>query len=276
MSKINKIAFIGAGNMANALIGGMLAKDFNPENIVVTDPYKPGLDAICEQYGVSAAEDNESAARLADVLVLAVKPQVLRQAINEFAPALENKKPMLVSIAAGIKIHSIEAWAGVSLPVIRCMPNTPALLQLGATGLYANAIAGDADRTLAEAILSAVGITAWVGDEDLLDAVTAVSGSGPAYFFAVMEAMQDTGVKMGLEPELARQLVLQTALGAATMATQSDVDVAELRQRVSSKGGTTLAALEQLSDGGMADLFATALEAARARAAEMATEFADG
>lgn len=276
MSKQSKIAFIGAGNMANALVGGMLARDFKAESLFVTDPYQPGLDAICEQYGINPLADNASAAALADVLVLAVKPQVLRQAMRELRPALEQNKPILVSIAAGITVQSIESWAELSLPVIRCMPNTPALLQLGATGLFANASASADDRALAESILAAVGITAWVEKEELLDAVTAVSGSGPAYFFAVMEAMQASGVKMGLAPDLTQQLVLQTALGAATMASQSDVDVAELRQRVSSKGGTTLAALEQLSDGGLNDLFETALQAAKDRAVEMATEFADG
>lgn len=274
MTNTSKIAFIGAGNMANALIGGMLARDFDAGNIIATDPYTPGLDAICEQYSIGRADNNASAAEAADVVVLAVKPQVLSQAISEMQGALKQNKPLLVSIAAGIKIETIESWAGCSLPVIRCMPNTPALLQLGATGLYANTTATQADRELAESMLSAVGITAWVENEELLDVVTAVSGSGPAYFFAVIEAMQSTAIEMGLDPDLAQKFVLQTALGAATMATTSDVDAAELRRRVSSKGGTTLAALEQLSDGGMPELFDRALNAAKNRAIEMADEFA--
>jgi len=275
VSTNKKIAFIGAGNMANALIGGMLNGDFSPEQILATDPYKPGLDAICSQYAIAPAEDNASAAAAADVVVLAVKPQVLRQAVNELRPALKQNSPMLISIAAGIEIQSIELWLQHKLPVVRCMPNTPALLQLGATGLFANDATSPDDRALAETILGSVGITAWVDDENQLNAVTAVSGSGPAYFFAVMEAMQNIAADMGLKPEIARQFVQQTALGAAQMAIDSDVDVAELRERVSSKGGTTLAALHALNEGGMAELFSTALKAAESRAVEMAHEFAE-
>ncbi|MFK8018841.1 MAG: pyrroline-5-carboxylate reductase [Pseudomonadales bacterium] len=270
-----KIAFIGAGNMASALIGGMLGEGFTVANIRATDPYQPSLDSLRAQFGVSEAANNVAAADWADVVVLAVKPQVMKDVITELRAAKLNALPLFISIAAGITSASIQAWLGQPASIVRCMPNTPALMQLGASGLCASALVSAEQRELTDAILSAVGITCWVENEGQLDAVTAVSGSGPAYFFAVMEAMQNVAISMGLDEAVAAKFVQQTALGAARMAQDSDVDVAELRRRVSSPGGTTLAALQQLEAGGLDDLFAVALEAARARAEEMGRELGD-
>lgn len=260
--------------MANALIGGMLGQGFDANKVCATDPYQPSLEALQQQFGVHAAQSNEAAMAWADVVVLAVKPQILKAVMSELsAPYAEaEQQPLFVSIAAGISTASIVNWLEHPAAVVRCMPNTPALLRLGATGLWANALVTDAQKQLAETIMTAVGICAWVENEPLLDAVTAVSGSGPAYFFAIMEAMQKIGMEMGLTEAMATEFVQQTALGAARMAQDSDVDVAELRRRVSSPGGTTLAALDALETGGLQQLLGTALEAARARADEMGNE----
>lgn len=272
MTESTKIAFIGAGNMANALIGGMLAEGFSAGSIFAADPHQPSLDTLQQRYAIKTLDSNTAAAAEADVLVLAVKPQVLQQAISELAPALANRSPLVISVVAGIAIASIRDWLGKAVPIVRCMPNTPALVRLGATALFGNELVDNAERELASNILSAVGITAWVDNESDLDVVTAVSGSGPAYFFALMEAMQEKAVGLGLSDDMARQFVQQTALGAAQMALTSDVDVAELRRRVSSPGGTTLAALAQFERGDLNGLVAHALDAARNRAVELADE----
>ncbi len=267
-----KITFIGAGNMAGALIGGMLQNSFSANQIIAADPYQPSLDRLANDYQIAIASNNAEAVALADVVVLAVKPQVMQEALQQCRAVLYERRPLLISIAAGIPVASMQAWLGAAMPIVRCMPNTPALLGLGATGLFANEQVSDAQREQSERILGAVGITAWVNEEALLDAVTAVSGSGPAYFFAIMESMQEIAQSMGLDSELAQRFVQQTALGAARMAQDSDVDVAELRRRVSSPGGTTLAALHQLEQGGLQTVLQSALQAAQLRAREMAQE----
>lgn len=273
MANNPRIAFIGAGNMANAIIGGLRARGVNAEQIIAADPYQPSLDNLREQHGVESAVDNTSAVTGADVVVLAVKPQVLETAVGEIRDAVSEKSPLLLSIVAGISVASMESWLDGTQAIVRSMPNTPALVQCGATALFANSEVTDKQRNYAESIASAIGITAWVKEESLLDAVTAISGSGPAYFFAIMEAMQSIAQDMGLDADMAERFVHQTALGAAQMAINSDVDVGELRRRVSSPGGTTLAALEQFEAGDLHGLFAKALDAARQRAQDMAKEF---
>ncbi len=273
MANDPRIAFIGAGNMANAIIGGLRARGVSAEQIVAADPYPPSLDILRQQHGVDSAADNRAAVAGADVVVLAVKPQVLETAIGEIRGSLSENSQLLLSIVAGISVASMESWLDGPQAIVRSMPNTPALVQCGATALFANSQVNEEQRNYAESIASAIGITAWVKEESLLDAVTAISGSGPAYYFAIMEAMQSIAEEMGLEASMAERFVHQTALGAAQMAINSDVDVGELRRRVSSPGGTTLAALEQFEAGGLHDMFATALEAARRRAQDMAKEF---
>ncbi|RMG60028.1 MAG: pyrroline-5-carboxylate reductase, partial [Gammaproteobacteria bacterium] len=204
--------------------------------------------------------------------VLAVKPQVMRTVAEGLAPALDAHPQLVISIAAGIREADLDRWLGGGRAIVRCMPNTPALVRSGASGLHANARVSDAQRELAEHILRAVGLVVWVEQEAQIDAVTAVSGSGPAYFFLVMEAMTDAGERLGLERETARLLTLETALGAARLALESGEDVATLRERVTSKGGTTEAALRVLTEGGLPELFDEALKAAARRAAELADQ----
>jgi pyrroline-5-carboxylate reductase len=266
------LAFIGAGNMAASIIGGLVGKGFAPQHIVASDPQPATLERLKAVAPVRTVEDNAEAIAAADVVVLAVKPQVLRAVLEPLGAALQQRRPLIISIAAGIQIASIERWLGAPLPIVRCMPNTPALVRCGATGLFANAAVDAQQRALADDILRAVGIALWVDSEAQLDAVTAVSGSGPAYFFLVMEAMQAAGERLGLAPEVARSLTLQTALGAAQMALGSDVDSAELRRRVTSPNGTPERAIAAFEDGGLRALFDRALLACCDRSRELARE----
>jgi pyrroline-5-carboxylate reductase len=275
----SQLAFIGGGNMASALIGGLVAKGIEAQQIIASDVLPESLQRLEAVAPVRTTTDNETAIANADVVVLAVKPQVMKQVLEPLAGTLQRRRPLLISIAAGIEIHSIEQWSGAAggavLPIVRCMPNTPALVQLGATGLFANAAVSAAQRALAEKILSAVGIALWLDAEAQLDAVTAVSGSGPAYFFLVMEAMQAAGEQLGLAPDVARTLTLQTALGAARMALDSDVDVAELRRRVTSPKGTTERAIASFERDDLRGLFQRALTDCRDRSQELARELGD-
>jgi pyrroline-5-carboxylate reductase len=271
-----QLAFIGAGNMAQALIGGLVKQGFAPDRIVASDPLPATLDKLRAITPVRTTSDNIAAVAAADVVVLAVKPQAMKQVLQPLATTLQQRQPLIISIAAGIEIASIARWLGGDLPIVRCMPNTPALVQLGATGLFANAQVSSEQKKLADSILRAVGIALWVDSEAQLDAVTAVSGSGPAYFFLVMEAMRDAGEKLGLARDAAAQLTMQTALGAARMALDSDVDVAELRRRVTSPNGTTERAIASFENDKLRDLFERALSACDARSRELAKDLGAG
>ncbi len=264
------IAFIGGGNMAASLIGGLVADGWPPERIHVAEPDNARRQALADRWPVNVSGDNAAAASQAQLLVLAVKPQVLRDVAVALTPAVQQTRPLVLSIAAGVREADISRWLGGGMAVVRTMPNTPALVQTGATGMYANTLVTDEQRDLAESVMRAVGLTLWVDDEAMLDAVTAVSGSGPAYFFLVMEALEQAGAELGLSPEQARLLSLQTALGAARMAIESDDGPAELRRRVTSPGGTTERAIAVLEDGKLREMFAAALRAARDRSAELA------
>ncbi|MFP5441967.1 MAG: pyrroline-5-carboxylate reductase [Gammaproteobacteria bacterium] len=264
-----RIAFIGAGNMAASLVGGMLARGFDAGQLTMTDISSERLQQLKAQYGVAVTGSNADAARNADVILLAVKPQQMAEVCTGLAPALQGRQPLVVSIAAGIPIAKIQGWLG-GVAVVRCMPNTPALVQMGATGLYASAQVSAAQRALAQSMLDAVGIALWLDSEDQIDAVTALSGSGPAYFFLVMEAMIAAGRALGLDENMSRQLTLQTALGAAQMAITSSDDPAELRRKVTSPGGTTQAALNVFEAAQTRDIFLKALLAARDRSRELA------
>jgi len=233
---------------------------------------KASLAAIAEMGAVNTSTINADIIATADVVILAVKPQVMRDVLAPLKDLLTSKKPLLISIAAGIESNSLQNWAGEAVPIVRCMPNTPALLQVGATGLYATSDVTSTQRETAETILSAVGIVVWANEESELDAVTAVSGSGPAYFFLLMEAMQQVGEQLGLSDEAAAQLTQQTALGAARMALESDVDVAELRKRVTSPNGTTQAAVESFQANDIHGMVEKALNAAFTRSQALAKE----
>ncbi|MDH5485497.1 MAG: pyrroline-5-carboxylate reductase, partial [Gammaproteobacteria bacterium] len=256
------ITFIGGGNMASSLIGGLLANQFPANQITVAEPDADKLEQLASQFAINTSTDNRLAVAHADVVVLAVKPQIMQPVCRAIADTVQQKKPLIISIAAGIRSSDIDRWLGNHCALVRCMPNTPALLQAGATGLYANTQCSQAQQAIAEQILSAAGITLWVKDETQLDAVTAVSGSGPAYFFLLMEAMQKAGEQLGLDSDTAKQLSLQTALGAARMATEGNDDPATLRAKVTSKGGTTEAAINSFLDNGFETLVTTALTSA--------------
>lgn len=265
------IGFIGAGNMASALVGGLLAQGWPADRLWLSDPHLPQLAAHRER-GLNTTSDNAELVAQVDMVILSVKPQVMAEVLKPLTPAVQARRPLLLSIAAGIPVTSLERWLGGALAVVRAMPNTPALVQSGATGLYANPRVRDEQRRLIEQVLGAVGITLWVEHEDLIDAVTAVSGSGPAYFFQVMEAMIAAGTRLGLDPRDARALTLQTALGAAQMAIASDVDPAELRRRVTSPGGTTEQAVRVFAQADLNDIFLQAMTACAERGGELAAE----
>lgn len=263
------IAFIGGGNMARSLIGGLVAQGRDPASIRVAEPVAALRDALHADYGVAVFADGAQASQGASTWVFATKPQVLRAVCESLATHAQAARPLVVSIAAGITAAQLERWLGGDVAVVRTMPNTPALLGAGVTGLFASGHVDASGRAFAEALLSAAGQTVWIEDEGLMDAVTAVSGSGPAYVFLLAEAMVDAGIAEGLPPEAARTLALQTLLGAARLLTESDADAAELRRRVTSPNGTTQAAIERFEAGGFRALVASAIHAARIRGAEL-------
>jgi len=265
----DNIAFIGGGNMARSLIGGLVAQGRDPATIRVAEPVSPLRDALHADFGVAVFEQGAQAVDGAATWVLATKPQVLRPVCESLVAQAQATRPLVVSIAAGITSAQLERWLGGDIAIVRTMPNTPALLGAGVTGLYASRRVDTAGRTFADALLSAAGKTVWIDDEAQMDAVTAVSGSGPAYVFLLAEAMVDAGIKEGLPPEAARTLALQTVFGAARMLIESDVDATELRRRVTSPNGTTQAAIETFEAGGFRALAAHAIHAARVRGQEL-------
>lgn len=267
-----RIAFIGGGNMAASLIGGLRAQGLAADAIRVSDPGEAQRARLAAEHGVATFADNAEALAGAEVVVLAVKPQVMQAVCRDLAAALQPGQ-LIVSIAAGISCASLQAWLGPQpQAIVRCMPNTPSLLRQGVSGLFANARVSEPQKQQAERLLSAVGLALWLDEESLIDAVTAVSGSGPAYFFLLIEAMTAAGERLGLPHATAAQLTMQTALGAARMACESDVDAAELRRRVTSPNGTTEAAIKAFQAGGFESLVQQALDAAAHRSAELAEQ----
>ncbi len=272
MSQSISIGFIGAGNMASALVGGMIANGFSPDSLMLTDINQEQLQQIKTQFGVRIADSNHEIIQACEIVVLAVKPQVMQTVISEVAAELKQKKPLLISIAAGITIGSFTKWIGEELAIVRCMPNTPALLKLGASALFANAKVNEKQKQDAQNILQAVGIIEWLENETQIDAVTALSGSGPAYYFLMMEAMITAGKALGLNEDSAKALTIQTALGAASMAQQSDVDIDELRRRVTSPKGTTEAAINNFMENNFKDIITSAMKAAQQRSIELSQD----
>jgi pyrroline-5-carboxylate reductase len=266
------LAFIGGGNMARSLIGGLLARGWDRERIVVADPVAAQRETLERTFGVRTAADNASAARDADIIVLAVKPQEMRNAVGQIKESIDRKKPLLISVAAGIRASDIQRWTG-GIPIVRCMPNRPALQGCGMTGLYAPAQVPVADRRLAEDILSAVGATLWLERESDMDVVTAVSASGPAYFFLLIECLEQAGIALGLPADVSRKLATETAYGSGSMAREAAEAPATLREQVTSKGGTTAAALSVMEAQHIRKTFLEAVTAAARRSAELADEF---
>ena len=269
--KTTKIGFIGGGNMAASLLNGLVASGHEPKRLWVSDINPETLSNLSASLDINVTQGNHEVIRSVDVVVLAVKPQILAQVAQEIAPLLQQHQ-LLVSIAAGINQASLSKWLGADVAIVRCMPNTPALVLTGATALHANDKVNPDQRDLAETILRAVGIALWVEDESELDAVTAVSGSGPAYYFLLMEAMEKVAVELGLSDATARLLIQQTALGAAKIALESSESPGELRRRVTSPGGTTQRAIETFEAGGFVELVSKALHAARDRSVEMSKQ----
>ncbi|WP_428608091.1 pyrroline-5-carboxylate reductase [Sedimenticola sp.] len=263
------LTFIGAGNMATSLIGGLVADGYDPKKIIASDPDSGKLADLSARFGIQSGTDNIDAIRQADVVVLAVKPQALEQLCRDIQAAVQQRHPLVVSIAAGIREADMQAWLGGDIALVRTMPNTPAMLQAGATVLHAGSGVTAAQRDLAESILRAVGLTRWVDNEALMDIATALSGSGPAYFFLVMEAMETAAISNGLAADTARLLTIQTALGAARMAIESSDGPATLRQKVTSPGGTTERALSILEQGKLRELFGEAIGGACERSKEL-------
>jgi pyrroline-5-carboxylate reductase len=270
--EIPQIAFIGAGNMASSIIGGLIESGHPASRISAADPYPPSLEKLQAIAAVSVSQDNATAVAGADVIILAVKPQVMADATASIAASVQATGAVSISIAAGVTIAAMQQRLGSGAAIIRCMPNTPALLGSGASALYANNCASERQKDYAQTILGAVGITSWLDTEAELDAITALSGSGPAYFFLFMEAMIEAGIELGLKRDTATAMAKQTALGASRMALESDVDLIELRRRVTSPGGTTERAVESFEQNGIRTLVQKAMQAASDRAKEMAKE----
>jgi pyrroline-5-carboxylate reductase len=268
-----KIGFIGGGNMAASLIGGLIAGGCPAGNIRVAEPSSDRCQFLATQYGVRAEANGTAIAAEVDVLVLAVKPQVMQSAALELATSVAKSRPIIISVAAGIRTADLGRWLGGYPTIVRTMPNTPALIQAGATGLFATPGVDHAQKALAESVMRAVGLTCWVDDEALIDSITALSGSGPAYFFLLMEAMEAAGRSLGIDEETARLLTLQTAFGAAKMALESNEPPGTLRERVTSPGGTTEQALRTFVSGDLGGLVERALRAAADRARQLAVEF---
>ena len=267
-----KIGFIGGGNMASSLISGLIASGHSPQDLWVSDVNQDALKVLAENLNVNTSTNNDDIINAVDVVVLAVKPQILSTVAKNATASIQQKQPLVVSIAAGISQQSLSQWLGNNIAIVRCMPNTPALVLTGATALHANAQVTAEQHDLAENIMRSVGIALWVNDESELDVVTAVSGSGPAYYFLLMEAMEKAAIEMGMNEVTARLLVQQTALGAAKIALESSESPEQLRKRVTSPGGTTQQALETFEEGGFTALVSKALHAARDRSIEMSKQ----
>ena len=271
----SRIAFVGGGNMARSLIGGLVCAGVPGSHIAVAEPNADQRDALVRDFGITAYADSVDAARDADAIVFAVKPQVMKTACASLREAMKARKAVIVSIAAGIRIDQIAAWLGDDLAIVRTMPNTPALIGAGAAALFANSHADAAQRQLAQSILEAAGLAVWIDDEALMDTVTALSGSGPAYFFLLVEALEDAAVAQGLSRDTARALATQTCLGAGRMLREGGEAPTVLRQRVTSPKGTTQAAVESFEASELRSIVAHAVAAATKRGQELSAQMGD-
>lgn len=269
---MTRLAFIGGGNMARSLIGGLLKTGVAPTTISVSEPQAESRQSLDREFGVVCYAENQLAVVEAEVIVLAVKPQIMPAIQAELKDILQRNHPLLISIAAGVRLEQLGRWFGSDLPIVRCMPNTPSLIGAGATGLCANSHVSASQKDQAQHILESAGMTRWIDDEALMDTVTAISGSAPAYFFAMVEALEDAAAAQGLPRETARALAAQTCFGAGRMMVDSGEDPAVLRKRVTSPNGTTQAALESFTRDDLPGIVARAVTAARDRGVALAAE----
>ncbi|MCP4789106.1 MAG: pyrroline-5-carboxylate reductase [Gammaproteobacteria bacterium] len=267
------LAFIGAGNMAQAIIKGLLQQGYEANKIIATGRTSSKLQVLSETTGISVSLDNQDACQQADIIILGVKPQMMQNTIQALSDAIDPQRHLIISVAAGVLAESINGWLGKHCATVRCMPNTPSLVGMGASGLHANELVSSQQKSLAEQIMQAVGICIWLEDEQLIDAVTAVSGSGPAYYFLMMEAMITGAQELGLNADQAQALVLQTAAGAAVMAQQSSHSPEQLRLAVTSPMGTTEQALNSFAANNYQTTVTTAMQAAYHRSQELAQAF---
>lgn len=283
-TNFSKITFIGGGNMARSLLGGLLNKNFPSENLRVIEPHEHTAHALHLDFGITTYAQLQPELIKTDYVILAIKPQMLKSVCEDLGKHWRHSSALLISIAAGIRTQSIATWlhahSQTTARVIRAMPNTPALIGLGATGLFSPQALESETRQTIETIFSAIGISVWLEEETQLDTVTALSGSGPAYFFHMLEALIEAGIDEGLSPEQSAQLVVQTAVGAAhmalnTLSENSDVNIAGLRERVTSKGGTTEAGLASLHHSHFSHMVKQAVTAAKRRSIELSDEHAD-
>ncbi len=268
-----KVAFIGGGNMARALVGGMLAAGYEPGHVLISDPVAENRDSLANEFpGAIVSDSNAEVVREAECVVLAVKPQILSAVCKPLAAAVQQTRPLIISVAAGVRSNDIDSWLGGELSVVRVMPNQPALLRLGVSGMYANDKTSKQQRRAANNIVSTTGPVVTVASEDDIDTVTAVSGTGPAYFYLLVDMLVNVAVELGLDHESALALVLETARGAGEMAEQSGESMDTLIARVRSPGGTTAAAFDHLDAHGFRDIFSAAVIAARDRAVDLADQ----
>ena len=269
----HKVGLIGGGNMARAIAGGLLRGGMHATDILIAEP-RPEQREILRQelYGAMVSDDNSAVASQAETLVFAVKPQILKTVCIELASTVQDHKPLIISIAAGPRIDDIDKWLGGGMRVVRVMPNQPALIDQGISALFANDLTDDAGREHAEKVMTAVGQLVWLESESLMDAVTAVSGTGPAYFYLLIDVMIESATSLGIDPETARSLAVETARGATALASAETESMSSLIERVRSPGGTTTAAFECLDAADVRGIFAKAIEAARDRASALADE----
>jgi len=272
MATAKSIGFIGCGNMGSAIVTGLIADGFDPINIFCTTRSEASAKRLHDNLGITILENNEELCRKTEVIVMAVKPQMMRDVLAPLTPILRERLPLLVSIAAGLKVDHFTRWVGADIPVVRVMPNTPTKLQEGASGMYANKFCSQEQREMAENLMKGTGICVWAKEEKEMDVITALAGSGPAYFFLIMEAFQNAAQDLGLEPETAQLLCQQTVLGASRMAMDSDEDVSVLRKRVTSAKGTTECGVAALEKAGIREAAQKTLEAAKTRSEELAAQ----
>ena len=269
----SKVGLIGGGNMGRAIAGGLLRGGMHATDLLIAEPLAETAATLREElFGVLVTEDNDAVASTVDTLLFSVKPQILKPVCEGVAAVVQKSRPLIMSIAAGPTAGDIDRWLGGGLPVVRVMPNQPALIDQGISALYANERASDKDRDMAEKVMSAVGHIVWLDEEVKMDAVTAISGTGPSYFYLLIDCLIAAGLEAGLDPETTRTLAVETARGATALAAAETESMASLIERVRSPGGTTTAAFEELESANVRGIFAAAIGAAERRSAELAKE----